>query len=372
VGERPALRMTIGIFHAVCHRVVRRHARRAGRTPVFSVYDKSASGRLVRRALADLGVADPAPALAALQIGQAKARLLTPTDYRAAARQRPGAGDRRRVGALRALPGPVGRTRLRRPDRPRRRVVRGAGPRRPLPGAQPDPSVPALALAVRPPAEREVLIPLDPEQVVEGMRQYQQLLRDLLEPSDWQPRTRTPIRSSGRSSRSPAGARSRAPSTSASSGSTCASSATRTARRCAPRSGSGRSRRTASTATTATARPTRAASSPGGGGRSSRTTCAPRPPPARHRRPRRHGEVSAEEIAPAGEEEEHARALAAGAPASEELARVAFAALGAAARRRRARPGGGQAGRRADRRRPRLPAGRRRARPLLRGDSARS
>jgi hypothetical protein len=39
------------------------------------------------------------------------------------------------------------------------------------------------------------------------------------------------------------------------------------------------------------------------------------------------GEVSAEEIAPAGEEEEHARALAAGAPASDELARVAFAAL---------------------------------------------
>jgi hypothetical protein len=39
------------------------------------------------------------------------------------------------------------------------------------------------------------------------------------------------------------------------------------------------------------------------------------------------GEVSAEEIAPAGEEEEHAQALAAGAPASAELARVAFAAL---------------------------------------------
>jgi len=29
VGERPALRMTIGTFHAVCHRLVRRHARRA-------------------------------------------------------------------------------------------------------------------------------------------------------------------------------------------------------------------------------------------------------------------------------------------------------------------------------------------------------
>jgi hypothetical protein len=44
----------------------------------------------------------------------------------------------------------------------------------------------ALAVAPRPPAEREVLMPLDAQQVVEGMRQYQQLLRDLLEPSDWQ------------------------------------------------------------------------------------------------------------------------------------------------------------------------------------------
>jgi DNA helicase II / ATP-dependent DNA helicase PcrA len=83
VGERPALRMTIGTFHAVCHRMVRRHARRAGRTPVFSVYDQGASRRLVRRALADVGTDEPTPALAALQIGQAKARLLSPTDYRA-------------------------------------------------------------------------------------------------------------------------------------------------------------------------------------------------------------------------------------------------------------------------------------------------
>ena len=34
-----------------------------------------------------------------------------------------------------------------------------------------------LALAPRPPAEREVLMPLDPERVVEGMRQYQRLLQ---------------------------------------------------------------------------------------------------------------------------------------------------------------------------------------------------
>jgi hypothetical protein len=47
------------------------------------------------------------------------------------------------------------------------------------------PQANALTLAPRPPAEHEVL-PLDPDRVVEGMRQYQRLLRDLLEPSDWQ------------------------------------------------------------------------------------------------------------------------------------------------------------------------------------------
>ena len=39
------------------------------------------------------------------------------------------------------------------------------------------------------------------------------------------------------------------------------------------------------------------------------------------------GEVSAEEIAPAGEQEEHEHALAAGARASDELAQRAFGAL---------------------------------------------
>jgi len=37
----------------------------------------------VRRALAEVGTDELTPALAALQIGQAKARLLSPTDYRA-------------------------------------------------------------------------------------------------------------------------------------------------------------------------------------------------------------------------------------------------------------------------------------------------
>jgi hypothetical protein len=35
------------------------------------------------------------------------------------------------------------------------------------------PPATALGLAARPPADREVLMPLDPERVVEGMRQYQ-------------------------------------------------------------------------------------------------------------------------------------------------------------------------------------------------------
>jgi DNA helicase-2/ATP-dependent DNA helicase PcrA len=38
VGEA-AGRMTIGTFHAVCHRMLRAHAAKAGRSPRFSVYD---------------------------------------------------------------------------------------------------------------------------------------------------------------------------------------------------------------------------------------------------------------------------------------------------------------------------------------------
>jgi hypothetical protein len=77
------------------------------------------------------------------------------------------------------------------------------------------------------------------------------------------------------------------------------------------------------------------------------------------------GEVSAEEIESAGEEDGHARALAAGAPASGELARAAFAALallfgqGEADLEAARRVGGGSP-------RTRLPAGNREAGPLLR------
>jgi hypothetical protein len=44
---------------------------------------------------------------------------------------------------------------------------------------------PGAEVAVRPPGH-EVLMPMDVDQVVEGMKTYQRLLQDLLEPSDWQ------------------------------------------------------------------------------------------------------------------------------------------------------------------------------------------
>jgi DNA helicase-2/ATP-dependent DNA helicase PcrA len=83
VGEA-AGRMTIGTFHAVCHRMLRAHARRAGRSPRFSVYDAQQSRRLIARALEELRAGEQLPVrMVALQIGQAKARLLGPDQYRA-------------------------------------------------------------------------------------------------------------------------------------------------------------------------------------------------------------------------------------------------------------------------------------------------
>jgi DNA helicase-2/ATP-dependent DNA helicase PcrA len=83
LGEA-AGRMTIGTFHAVCHRMLRAHANRAGRSPRFSVYDAHQSRRLIAQALKELGAGEELPAqLVALQIGQAKARLLGPDGYRA-------------------------------------------------------------------------------------------------------------------------------------------------------------------------------------------------------------------------------------------------------------------------------------------------
>nr|MBA2257177.1 UvrD-helicase domain-containing protein [Thermoleophilaceae bacterium] len=84
VGHGRARQMTVGTIHAACHGMVRRHARRAGRTPRFSIYDPSEARRLVTQALSDEGVSDRREAKAlALQIGKAKARLVGPEAYAA-------------------------------------------------------------------------------------------------------------------------------------------------------------------------------------------------------------------------------------------------------------------------------------------------
>ncbi len=96
IGQGAGERMTVGTFHAVCHRMLRRHARRAGRTPAFSVYDAQASRRLLAHALDEEGAGAELPvALCQHQLGQARARLLTPDAYR-----RLGRGERVRLIAL--------------------------------------------------------------------------------------------------------------------------------------------------------------------------------------------------------------------------------------------------------------------------------
>jgi hypothetical protein len=199
------------------------------------------------------------------------------------------------------------------------------------PGPLPPPAQ-AVALAPRAPAEREVLMPLDPAQVVEGMRQYQQLLRDLLEPSDWQtedkngnPLERPFLKKSGwrkiarafnlsfervhsRVERDEDGSpvraevwiRAVAPNGQYGDGDGyCSADEVRF------KSWKGRQKLENDLRSTATTRAKNRATADLVG----------------------MGEVSAEEIAPASEDVDHVRALAAGAPASEELARVAFAAL---------------------------------------------
>ena len=93
IGQGAGERMTVGTFHAICHRMLRRHARRAGRTPAFSVYDGQASRRLLAQALEEEGAGAELPvALCQHQLGQARARLLTPAGYR-----KLGGGERVRV-----------------------------------------------------------------------------------------------------------------------------------------------------------------------------------------------------------------------------------------------------------------------------------
>jgi hypothetical protein len=175
-------------------------------------------------------------------------------------------------------------------------------------------------------------MPLDPERVVEGMRQYQRLLRDLLEPSDWQTEdknanqlerpflkksgwrkiarafnlsfervhARVERDEDGTAVRAEVWIRAVAPNGQFGDGDGYSS-----ADEGRFQSRRGRQKLENDLRTTATTRAKNRATADLVG----------------------MGEVSAEEIEPAGEEDDRARALAAGVPASTELARVAFAAL---------------------------------------------
>jgi DNA helicase-2/ATP-dependent DNA helicase PcrA len=83
VGQGAADAMTLGTFHAVCHRVVRPHAERLGRTSRFSIYDGADARRMVAEAVKAEGRSGLDAARAQRAIALAKARLRTPADLRA-------------------------------------------------------------------------------------------------------------------------------------------------------------------------------------------------------------------------------------------------------------------------------------------------
>ena len=78
----------IGTFHAVGARLVRRYAERVGRTSSFTIYDTDDAEALVRRVMDDLGVSPKqwSPRAVAGRISDAKNALVSPADFRQAAR----------------------------------------------------------------------------------------------------------------------------------------------------------------------------------------------------------------------------------------------------------------------------------------------
>ncbi len=75
--------LTLGTFHAICARILRRDGKAVGASPRFVIYDDDDQLGLLKRALQDIGL-DPkqyAPRAIASAIGAAKSRTQTPADY---------------------------------------------------------------------------------------------------------------------------------------------------------------------------------------------------------------------------------------------------------------------------------------------------
>jgi len=75
VGEEAGRAIEVGTFHAVCHRQVRAHARRVGRSGAFSIWDAQDTRRAVGQAVKEVGGEGVEPPEAQRVISLAKARL---------------------------------------------------------------------------------------------------------------------------------------------------------------------------------------------------------------------------------------------------------------------------------------------------------
>ncbi len=75
--------LTLGTFHAICARILRRDGKAIGVDPHFVIYDAEDQLSLIKRGIQEVGL-DPkqyAPRTIASAITSAKSRLLTPQDY---------------------------------------------------------------------------------------------------------------------------------------------------------------------------------------------------------------------------------------------------------------------------------------------------
>ena len=75
--------ITLGTFHAICARILRRDGRAIGVDPDFVIYDAEDQLKLVKRAIQNVNL-DPkqyAPSLVRSRISAAKSQLLTPKNY---------------------------------------------------------------------------------------------------------------------------------------------------------------------------------------------------------------------------------------------------------------------------------------------------
>ena len=75
--------LTLGTFHAICARILRREGRAIGVDPGFVIYDQEDQLGLIKRAIQGVGL-DPkqyAPPAILSAISAAKSRMLTPQDY---------------------------------------------------------------------------------------------------------------------------------------------------------------------------------------------------------------------------------------------------------------------------------------------------